>query len=144
MKISTNSRYALRFLVCLADVETRLTTLSIARAEGISEKMLERIAAKLGREGFVRSIKGIGGGYELARPADRITVTDILTVMETPYLPHHCVENHADCRRAGGCHLLPLWQRIDRAIRDVTDNVSIADIVREQRNGARQAGPVEK
>ncbi|MEG1773726.1 MAG: Rrf2 family transcriptional regulator, partial [Oscillospiraceae bacterium] len=100
MKISTNSRYALRFLTRLANAEGRMTTMSIAHAEGISEKMLERIAAKLGREGFIRSIKGIGGGYELARPSEEITVSQVLQTMETPYLPLHCIEEHEDCRMA--------------------------------------------
>ena len=73
MKISTNSRYALRFLMRIAMSEGRVTTLSVANAEGISEKMLERIAAKLKKSGFVESVKGIGGGYELAMPAEQIT-----------------------------------------------------------------------
>lgn len=132
MKISTNTRYALRFLAQVAQADgARVTTAAVARAEGISEKMLERIAAKLCREGFVISLKGIRGGYLLSRPAGDISVTEVLTAMETPYLPHHCVEHpERDCRMFEGCGMLCLWQQIDNAIRGVTDAVSIADIVR--------------
>ena len=130
MKISTNSRYGLRFLAQLAQSGGRMTTMAIAHAEGISEKMLERIAAKLKREGFVRSVKGIGGGYELVCPADAITVTQILKVMETPYLPHHCTENSEDCLMWKSCSMLPMWQQIEQAICEVTDRYTVADIVR--------------
>lgn len=85
MKISTNSRYALRFLLrlSLAPEGCRVTTMSVAEQEGISEKMLERIAARLRKEGYVRSAKGVGGGYCLARPAEEITVGEVLRLMET-------------------------------------------------------------
>ena len=132
MKISTNSRYAIRFLAQLAKAQGRMTTMSIAGLEGISEKMLERIAAKLGRDGIVKSVKGIGGGYELAVPAETITVTHILELMETPYLPHHCTDDYENCLRAGDCSLIKLWADIDSAIRGVTDSVTIADIARER------------
>ena len=59
MKISTNSRYALRFLARIAQKNgERVTTSSVAKVEGISEKLLERIAAELSAEGFVKSVKG--------------------------------------------------------------------------------------
>ncbi len=133
MKISTNTRYALRFLARLAVCEEgRLTTASVAAAENISEKMLERIAAKLKREGFVASSRGIGGGYSLAVPAQEITVTRIIRVMETPYLPLHC-SGEEDCCGAGGieCAIYRMFLQVDRAITEVTDRVTIADLARE-------------
>jgi len=132
MKISTNSRYALRFLARVAQKNgERVTTSSVAQVEGISEKLLERIAAKLSAEGFVKSVKGAHGGYMLSREADKITVSDILKTMERPYLPHHCVEDPENCcKMHQGCNMLCLWKRIDEAICSVTDNVTIADIVR--------------
>ena len=142
MKISTNSRYALRFLARVAQSEKRLTTAQVALMEDISEKMLERIAAKLVKEGFITSVKGSGGGYKLAMPGNEITVTSVLQTMETPYLPHHCIENFADCAMKDGCTMLCLWERIDNAIRSVTDEVTIADIMRgeKQKTAARRLG----
>ena len=132
MKISTNSRYALRFLARVAQKNgERVTTSSVAQVEGISEKLLERIAAKLSAEGFVKSVKGAHGGYMLSRAANQITVSEILKTMERPYLPHHCVEDPENCcKMHEGCNMLCLWKRIDEAICSVTDNVTIADIVR--------------
>ncbi|MEG2174824.1 MAG: Rrf2 family transcriptional regulator [Oscillospiraceae bacterium] len=132
MKISANSRYALRFLIQLSAANGRLTTMSIARVEGISEKMLERIAAKLKHAGIVRSIKGLGGGYELAFPADQIKTSDILLLMETPYLPLHCTEDYSHCQNAGDCVLLPLFQQIDSAIKSVTESVTISDLLQSK------------
>lgn len=133
MKISTNSRYALRFLARVAQKQgERVTTSAAAQAEGISEKMLERIAAKLTREGFLVSVKGIGGGYVLARPAGSITVSQVLRVMETPYLPHHCIEQaEKNCKMSNECSMLWLWERVDEAICSVTDHVTITDIIRQ-------------
>lgn len=132
MKISTNSRYAVRFLSRVAQrKDERVTATAIAEAEGISEKLLERIAAKLVREGFVISGKGIRGGYVLARPAESITITEVLRAMETPYLPHHCINDpENNCKMAENCNMLCLWENIDKAICSVTDSVSIADIIR--------------
>ncbi len=133
MKISTNSRYALRLLARVAQkAGERVTTSAAAQVEGISEKMLERIAAKLTREGFLQSVKGIRGGYVLARPADSITVSQVLQVMETPYLPRHCIEQaEKNCKMSGECNMLWLWKRVDEAICGVTDHVTIADIMRQ-------------
>jgi len=136
MKISTNSRYALRFLVRVAQREgERTTTAFIAELEGISEKLLERIAAKLAAEGFVQSVKGAKGGYILSRPASEITVSEILKTMERPYLPHHCIEDPENCcKMYEGCGLLCLWQKIDNTILSVTDNVTVADLAKQRIN----------
>ena len=134
MKISTNSRYALRFLARVAQRGgERTTTAYIADLEGISEKLLERIAAKLAAEGFVQSVKGARGGYVLSRPAENITVSEILKTMERPYLPHHCIEDPENCcKMYEGCGLLCLWQQIDAAIMSVTDNVTVADLAQKR------------
>ena len=131
IKISTNSRYAIRFLSHLDFGGDKKTSSQIAFAEGISEKMMERIAAKLRHNGFVISTKGVGGGYSLAKPPSEITVSDILTLMETPYLPHHCTNNPCTCKHFESCEMVLLWEKIDNAIREVTNGVTIADIRRK-------------
>lgn len=133
MKISTNSRYALRFLARVAQKNgEKVTTLAAASAEGISEKMLERIAAKLTKAGFLQSSKGINGGYTLARRADEITVTEVLNAMETVCLPLHCIENpEENCTMYNGCNMLCLWRQIEEAIQGVTDKVTIEQIIRK-------------
>jgi len=133
MKISTNSRYAIRFLAQLAsEGEAKISTASIAGNEMISEKMLERIAAKLKNEGYVRSSRGLGGGYELAIPANEITVAMILKIMETPYLPLHCNKEDDVCRVGGvDCKMHKMMTQIDKAISSVTENITIEDLIRE-------------
>ncbi len=136
MKISTNSRYALRFLVRVAQREgERTTTAFVSELEGISEKLMERIAAKLSAEGFVQSLKGAKGGYVLSRAAEEITVSEILKTMERPYLPHHCIEDPENCcKMYDGCELICLWRSIDKAIMSVTDKVTIADLAKKRTN----------
>ncbi len=131
MKISTNSRYAIRFLIQLAAKkdQPKRSVASIAQAEGLSEKMLERIAAKLKKAGYVISAKGVGGGYELNMDPNKITMTMILELMETPYLPLHCGGDNDDCvYDIKNCPTYPVWQQIDGAIRQITDNCTIAQL----------------
>lgn len=131
MKISTNSRYAVRFLIQLAAKKDspKQSVASIAQAEGLSEKMLERIAAKLKKAGFVISAKGVGGGYELSKDPNEITMTMILELMETPYLPLHCGGENEDCvYEEQNCPIYPVWQQIDNAIRQITDHCTIAQL----------------
>ncbi len=131
MKISTNSRYAVRFLIQLAAKKDspKQSVASIAQAEGLSEKMLERIAAKLKKAGFVISAKGVGGGYELNMDPNEITMTMILELMETPYLPLHCGGESDDCvYEEQNCPTYPVWQQIDEAIRKITDQCTIAQL----------------
>lgn len=129
MKISVNSRYALRFLVRVAEAEGRVAVISVAEQEGISEKMLERIATKLMHKGFVNSVKGPKGGYKLARPANEITVTELLKTMETPYLPLHCIDDPSCCKMNKECRMIKLFEDINVAISTVTDKKTIADFM---------------
>jgi DNA-binding IscR family transcriptional regulator len=53
--------------------------------------------------------------------------------METPYLPHHCIKEYEECPMYGGCTFIGLWDKIDEAIRNVTDNITILDVMRGEK-----------
>lgn len=131
MKISTNSRYALRFLARLAMMSdgARVTTMEIATAEQLSEKMLERIAAKLQRNGYIISAKGCAGGYTLAKEPEEIRVSDILVLMETNFLPIHCNDSSEDCLRHEGCIFASMFDKLSATILSVTEQITLADIL---------------
>lgn len=132
MKISTNTRYALRF--CRGSLRGCPKGLPLPRFRSwrvFRKKCWSGLRQNWPERGLVRSVKGMGGGFELLRPADEITVTQVLTVMETPYLPHHCVEDPEHCcKMSENCHMLSLWVRIDEAVRAVTDSVTVQDLIR--------------
>lgn len=135
MKISTQTRYAMRFLVELAlyeskaGLEDRLTTHQIAQKQGISGKYLESIACKLKKAGFVSSLKGVKGGYRLAQPLEEISVGQVMRVMETTYFELHCVKNPEEtCPNYEACKLVHYWSNLEEAISCVVDTVMLKDI----------------
>lgn len=138
MKITTQTRYGMRFLLELALHESdrtqtdKVTTQQIAQKQGISEKYLESIAAKLKKGGLVFSSKGVNGGYWLAKPIDEICLGDVMRLMETTYFTIHCVVNpEADCPNHKSCPLAKFWNSLEVSISDMVDGLSLEDIKKQ-------------
>lgn len=132
MKISTKGRYALRLMTDLAmhSEDGYVPIKVIAERQNISDKYLEQIISILSRAGYVRSIRGAGGGYMLAYPPEKYTVGMILRLTEGSLAPVACLETEENlCERADECPTLFIWERLYAAINDVVDNITIADIV---------------
>ena len=132
MKISTKGRYALRLMLDLAIYDTGepVSLKDIAKRQEISEKYLEQIISVLNKAGFVRSIRGASGGYVLRRKPKEYTVGDILRLTEGSLSPVACVgEESEECVRSGDCVTVLVWEKLDKAINDVGDNISLQDLV---------------
>ena len=107
MMISTNGRYALRFLVDVAEhqAESFVPLRDVAERQGISEKYLEIIVKELVKGGELEAMRGKGGGYRLNRPPEEYSVRSVLERMEGPLAPVACLgpgqkpcPRQADCR----------------------------------------------
>ena len=135
MKISTKGRYALRLMVDLAISEQTapVSLKDVALRQGLSDKYLEQIVTPLARAGLVRSVRGAGGGYLLTRKPEDYTVGDILRPLEGDLAPVECATDAAYCERCGECVTLELWQEIHRAVSQVVDNTTLADLVARAR-----------
>lgn len=136
MKISTKGRYALRMMIDLALHNTgeAVPIKAIAQRQEISEKYLEQIIALLTRAGLVSSTRGARGGYRLTRQAKDYTVGMILRLTESGLAPVACLEDNAEpCARQASCSTLYLWKRLDKAIADVVDTITLADLVEIER-----------
>lgn len=135
MKISTKGRYALRLMVDLAISEQTdpVSLKDVALRQGLSDKYLEQIVTPLARAGMVRSVRGAGGGYLLTRKPEDYTVGDILRPLEGDLAPVECATDAAYCERCGECVTLELWQEIHRAVSQVVDNTTLADLVARAR-----------
>ena len=135
MKISTKGRYAIRLMLDLAsDTSGKAVSLNdIAARQQISEKYLEQIISVLNKAGYVRSIRGPQGGYLLVKEPKEYTVGMILRATEGDLAPVSCVGNGAvECDRADGCVTVRIWQKINDAVKDVVDNITLADLVQWQ------------
>ncbi len=132
MLISTKGRYAIRVLLDLAEhSDGQFVPLKeIALRQNISQKYMEAIMTLLSKNDFVEAVHGKGGGYRLNRPAGEYKIGDILRLTEGTLAPVSCLEEGAKpCEREAQCRTLPLWEGLDKAIREYLDSVSIADIL---------------
>lgn len=135
MKISTKGRYALRLMLDLAmsELGTPVPLRDVSRRQGISDKYLEQIVTPLTRMGLLRSVRGAQGGYLLTRAPQEYTVGEILRPLEGSLAPVSCVDGSACCEKSDSCATLDVWRKIQVAVLDVVDNISLADLVETQK-----------
>ena len=95
MKISTKGRYALRTMLDLAmhDQGSLIPLKEISKRQGVTIKYLEQVMNLLSKAGYVRSVRGAGGGYRLAKDPSEYTIGDILRVAEGSLAPVICLED---------------------------------------------------
>ncbi len=135
MKISTKGRYAVRVMLDLAVHNTGeyVKVKQIAQRQEISEKYLEQIIAVLNKAGYVKSVRGAQGGYKLAKAPKEYTVGMILRLTEGSLSPVACLDGDVnECDRCDTCDTLAVWKQLEKAINDVVDHVTIADLVDRQ------------
>ena len=142
VRVSTRGDYACRALLSLAlrdDGVTPTSVRDIAERTGLPQPYLEQILLALKGAGLVRSKRGVGGGYVLARSADAITLGAIVSAVDGPIavgdfgLPH---ENGA-CDHEGQCVLLDLWADVSEHMRRHLDSYRLSDMVARAQNPAR-------
>lgn len=132
MKISTKGRYALRMMLDLAQNQGNrpVPIKEISARQNISDKYLEQIIAVLNKAGYVKSVRGPQGGYMLAKMPKEYTVGMILRLTEGSLAPVECLEFEENtCPRKNECVTLKVWEKIDRAVKDVVDNITLEDLV---------------
>jgi len=136
LKISTKGRYALRLMLDLAVNNTgeNISIKAIAARQEISIKYLEQIISMLNRAGFVKSERGAWGGYRLAKAPEEYTVGMILRLTEGSLAPVACIEEAEQCSRYAECATIAVWEKLNTAINHVVDNITLADLVEEQKN----------
>ena len=133
MNISVKSEYALRAIFDLAmspDTEP-VKIADIAKRQQIPQKFLELILASLRQGGFVESRRGADGGYRLSRPATEITVGQVLAY----------VENGKKSGRNAPDAFTDLWTRVDRAVSDIIDHTTFAELERQWREAQTRYVP---
>lgn len=141
MLLSTKGDYGVRALIDLAKHvgEGPVQRTEIARRRKIPESYLDHLLAQLRRDGYLRSTRGPGGGHELARPADEVTLLEVLESLEGSLAPMECV-NEAPGSEAGNlCGQQWVWQDIYADMRERLAATTIDDLVAHEREHERQA-----
>lgn len=147
MKLSTRGRYGVRAMFDLAQHigQGPISLKSIAERQGISEHYLEQLISGLRRNGLVKSVRGAQGGYILGSEPDKISVGDIIRVLEGPIAPVGCVaeEDQEICHKAEDCVSRMIWEKVRDSIASVIDSVTLADMVMEaSKKKSKSAGYV--
>ena len=131
MRISARADYAVRAAAELAaaDHDGPVRAESLARAQDIPHRFLEGILSDLRRDGLVTSHRGAGGGYRLARPADEITIADVVRAVDGP-LVFVRGNRPSDLEFQGAAApLLHVWVALRANVRAVLETVTLADLV---------------
>lgn len=133
MKVSTRGDYASRALLSLAlhNSDAGPTSVrDIAERTGLPQPYLEQILLALKGAGIVRSKRGVGGGYVLARPPEEITLGEIVSAVDGPIALGDFGQPHQDgaCDHEGQCVLLAIWGAAGAHMRRYLDSFTLADI----------------
>ena len=132
MKITTKGRYAIHILYDLAvnGTEHPVSVKEMATRQEISVKYTEQIISILNKAGYVSSSRGFQGGYRLTKPLNEYVIGDILRLTEGSLAPVECLATAENpCPKQQKCATIRLWEKVDKAIRDVVDHVTLQDLL---------------
>ena len=132
MKINMETDYALRIMRCIANNGGIVSAASIADSVSVSQRFTLKILGKLVSGGVLFSHKGKSGGYELARPADEITLRSVIEVIEGPIVISRCLSQDFVCSHDGtndscNCYFNRVFDEINMIIAAKLDSVTIKD-----------------
>lgn len=131
MRLSSLADYAVVMMSAAArhcgGVRTNAAQLS--EETGIPLPTVQKLVSKLSAAGLLRSVRGAGGGFKLARPAAAVTLADIIEAVEGPIAMTACVETgRHDCGMEGSCRVQPHWPVVNRAVRGALAQVPLTQL----------------
>lgn len=133
MRLSTKGRYAVMAMADLArresDASRAVALADIAARQEISLSYLEQLFARLRRKGLVKSTRGPGGGYRLARAAEATTIADIVHAVDEPLRATRCQATKGCMMKGERCLTHDLWADLGAQIEDYLASVSLADVI---------------
>ena len=137
MRLTTQTDFALRTLMYLTARSGRATVAQVAQLYGISTHHVAKVVNLLGRYGYVRNVRGIGGGIELARPPDEIRLGDVVESFEGNMHLLECVDTENVCAIESFCKLKRVLAEAERIQLEYLNSVTLADVAPAARQLAR-------
>ena len=131
MKVSAKADYAVRAAAELAAAEANehpVRAEAIATAQQIPQRFLENILSDLRHAGLVQSVRGAEGGHRLARPAKEITVADVIRAVDGPLAAVRGERPESVSYDGAAASLQRVWIALRKNVRDVVENVTLADL----------------
>jgi Rrf2 family transcriptional regulator, iron-sulfur cluster assembly transcription factor len=136
MRLTTKGRFAVTAMIDVAMHSTTgpATLAAVSERQKISLSYLEQLFGKLRRSGLVASVRGPGGGYRLAGPAESVSVADIIIAVDEPIDATQC-GGQENCHEDRRCMTHELWASLNSHIFDFLQSVTLAELVRQQKKG---------
>jgi len=133
MRLTTKGRFAVTAILDLAlnETEKPVTLADISERQSISLSYLEQLFSRMRREGIVKSVRGPGGGYHLAKKHQEITVKDIITAVDEEIDATQC-SGKENCHEGGRCITHDLWVSINHKILDYLESLTLTHLVEAQ------------
>lgn len=137
MRITTLAEYG---VICALHLAKRVgegpvTGREIAERERLPVDYVEQILLRMRRAGIVKSTRGAHGGYALARPAEELSVRDVIAASELQTFDLHCVTHPVEeerCSASHSCSIRPVWVLLQQKIDGVLDSVRLSDLLHEE------------
>ena len=134
MRLTTKGRFAVTAMLDLAlhAQDGPVPLANISTRQKISLSYLEQLFSKLRRGSLVESVRGPGGGYNLGRPIEQLTVADIILAVEEPIDSRQC-EGRDNCLGDRRCMTHDLWEDLNTTVLNYLAGVTLAQLVLKQR-----------
>ena len=133
MKINRATDYAVRVMLQLASLplKSKGQLVALERATGVRGSFLSKVLQRLVHAGLVTSYRGNGGGFCLPVNGDKISLLEVIEVMEGPTHLNQCLISGLSCERKPWCGVHPVWERAQAALKEVLGGVSIGQLARD-------------
>lgn len=130
VRLTTKGRYAVTAMLDLAfhSEKKPVTLTDIAKRQEISLSYLEQLFARLRRSGMVEGVRGPGGGYQLSRRAESISIAEIISAVDETIDSTRC-GGQANCQNAQPCLTHDLWMGLSDQIRQYLDSITLQDVL---------------
>ena len=132
MRVNTRVRYGLRAILQIAEnYGNGPTSVSvIAESQEISNKYLEQVVGSLRKAGFIESIKGMRGGYNLARDPQDINLWEIITALDSHSTLVECVDDPASCDRNEDCMTRNIWSLLTASLKEFWSGITLTELLK--------------
>ena len=137
MRITTWAEYG---VICALNLAKRgdrspVTGRELATQERLPADYVEQILLRLRRAGVITSVRGAHGGYMLARPADQISIRDVIHASELETFDLHCISHPVEedrCAASHNCSIRPVWVMLQQKIDTVLESVRLSDLLHDE------------
>jgi Rrf2 family protein len=145
VRITTLAEYG---VICALHLAKRagegpVTGRDVAARERLPVDYVEQILIRMRRAGIVKSTRGAHGGYSLARPAEDVSVRDVIAASELQTFDLHCVTHPVEeerCSASHTCSIRPVWIMLQQKIDDVLERVRLSDLLHEESEVRERVG----